>query len=516
MALELGANHELRELCLRGVAYHHGRLPTSVQRAIELALESGWLKVVFATSTLREGINTPASTVIVGGLDYRDGRLSTPISVMDFVNLAGRAGRPRSDTEGRIIVVPNSLAEASAIEAGRDYILSGESARKVRSQFGKVKDELERTNGEITGMANDEQRTLLSLRAADLSSLEEIGSYLDSTLWSLQEVDKERIRRAAVLATKAFASTEARIGERLDLASRVGLSLSSSESLRESILEHLTLFNRSDDGTYDQPQRLWVLLSASLLIQEVKEHISSSERGADVHFAPLVAWIDGESYSNVLDAGKTSGLFKNADKLKAAVKYCSDISNWLSWSFGAAWAIIQSEVDNPDPSTGILPLLIRYGVSSDAAALLSLLGVADRNAALVLARTFEATGTPATLQSVSDWMQQVDIDQVFPRETHEFRAELLRRQAFRFRPPALPYTFASFTSNHQMNNGDKVALLREGRRIFVKLRDDIIGEVEKEDVPDVLFVLDRAPYDPLVLVVDTPSVLRTGALVVIG
>jgi superfamily II DNA/RNA helicase len=516
LSLELGASHDLPKLCLRGVAYHHSRLPVSVQRAIELALERGWLKIVFATATLREGINTPATTVIVGGLTYRDQSGSTPITAMDFANLAGRAGRPRTDTEGRVILVPNSLAEASAIEAAKEYVLSGDAARKVRSQLRKLKDELEKADGEITKMPIDEQRLLLGLKAVDLSDSDGVSSFLDSTLWSFQELDEQSVRRAATLATKAFVQAEELIGERLAVASKVGLSLTSSELLRAEILERTSVFARSEagDGT-NRDEQIRVLLYSSLLLEEVNEQIDKADRGVEIHLPPLLAWINGENYDSVLLAGKESGLFGQSAKAGAAVKHCADLSNWLSWSFGAGWAIVEAELDDPDPAVGILPLMIRYGVPTDAAAFLSLLGVADRNAALVLSERFDDTGQKASLQSISDWMEEVEVEDVFPLDRHHLRAELLRRQAFRFRRPPLPYEFAAFRSDRVVDVGTVLSLESAARRVFVILNRQVIGEVGDEELPEVLHILADSSRPPYVVVVDSASPAKRGTFVII-
>ena len=63
----LGDQYALADLCRRGTGFHHARLPAAIQRALELAIQRGWLRVLFATPTLREGLNTAATNVILGG-----------------------------------------------------------------------------------------------------------------------------------------------------------------------------------------------------------------------------------------------------------------------------------------------------------------------------------------------------------------------------------------------------------------------------------------------------------------
>jgi len=43
----------------KGVAYHHGSLPSDVRVAIEEAVAGGPLKFLVATTTMTEGVNLP-------------------------------------------------------------------------------------------------------------------------------------------------------------------------------------------------------------------------------------------------------------------------------------------------------------------------------------------------------------------------------------------------------------------------------------------------------------------------
>jgi DEAD/DEAH box helicase/Helicase conserved C-terminal domain len=112
---EMYAAVELRELLRFRVAYHHAGLPPRVREAVEDAISAGYIKYVFATTTLAEGVNFPFSSVIVQSLSIREApetgrpaswRVVTPRT---FWNIAGRAGRPGFDYEGQVILYAPSL-----------------------------------------------------------------------------------------------------------------------------------------------------------------------------------------------------------------------------------------------------------------------------------------------------------------------------------------------------------------------------------------------------------------------
>ena len=88
-------------LLIRGVAVHHGKMPGLLARRLKVAIDRGYVRVIIATSTLSEGVNIPVNYVLVPSLFRGRGQLS----VQEFSNLIGRAGRPGVATEGSALVV---------------------------------------------------------------------------------------------------------------------------------------------------------------------------------------------------------------------------------------------------------------------------------------------------------------------------------------------------------------------------------------------------------------------------
>jgi helicase len=86
------ASRELREVLERGIAFHNSHLDPDERRIVEeqFRLRDASLRVIAATTTLAMGVNTPASAVVIVGLEHP---LQKPYSVAEYKNLAGRAGR---------------------------------------------------------------------------------------------------------------------------------------------------------------------------------------------------------------------------------------------------------------------------------------------------------------------------------------------------------------------------------------------------------------------------------------
>ena len=97
-----------------GVAFHHAGLNPTSRKIVENSFKEGLIRVLTATPTLAAGVNLPARRVIISSItryDYEYGA-SVPISVLEYKQFCGRAGRPKYDTYGEaIIVAPESNAE---------------------------------------------------------------------------------------------------------------------------------------------------------------------------------------------------------------------------------------------------------------------------------------------------------------------------------------------------------------------------------------------------------------------
>jgi helicase len=113
----------LADLVRCGVAFHHAGLGGAHRRLIENSFKEGKIKVLTATPTLAFGVNLPARTVIIQ--DYRrfePGYGNYPISVLEYKQMAGRAGRPKYDKVGESILIAKTSDEADYLM--ENYILA--------------------------------------------------------------------------------------------------------------------------------------------------------------------------------------------------------------------------------------------------------------------------------------------------------------------------------------------------------------------------------------------------------
>lgn len=87
-----------------GVAPHHAGLLPPLKVVIEKAFQRGLLKAVFATETLAAGIHMPAKTVVLADLVKPSPSGDRLITVSEYRQMTGRAGRRGLDAEGYAVI----------------------------------------------------------------------------------------------------------------------------------------------------------------------------------------------------------------------------------------------------------------------------------------------------------------------------------------------------------------------------------------------------------------------------
>lgn len=102
-------DYDLVSLVRHGVAYHTGKLPLHIRSAVEDAFSKGIINNVVCTTTLMQGVNFPASNIIVRNPYLFTRRMKNKdnikLSNYEFSNLRGRAGRLLKEFIGRTIVL---------------------------------------------------------------------------------------------------------------------------------------------------------------------------------------------------------------------------------------------------------------------------------------------------------------------------------------------------------------------------------------------------------------------------
>jgi helicase len=186
----------LAKLVKRGVAFHHAGLNQNCRETIEEEFRNGRIKLLASTPTLAAGVNLPARRVVISNINRYDARYGTnkPISVLEYKQLCGRAGRPQYDEYGESIIVGNANSNELL-----DYYIKGEP---------------EPIESKITDDKAIRTHVLSLIVTTPGIQNDEIINFFLQTLGGLQS-SKSSIKFAIILALK-FLLTESLIIEKSD------------------------------------------------------------------------------------------------------------------------------------------------------------------------------------------------------------------------------------------------------------------------------------------------------------
>jgi len=132
---------EIQRFIRHGIGIHHAGLLPKYRLIVEKLAQKGLLKIISGTDTLGVGVNVPIRTVLFTKLCKFDGEKTSILSVRDFQQISGRAGRKGFDDEGSVVAqAPEHVIENLRLEAkaGSDPGKKRKIVRKKPPDWGYV------------------------------------------------------------------------------------------------------------------------------------------------------------------------------------------------------------------------------------------------------------------------------------------------------------------------------------------------------------------------------------------
>ena len=109
---------EIQRFIRHGIGVHHAGLLPKYRLLVEKLAQKGLLKIISGTDTLGVGVNVPIRTVVFTKLCKYDGEKTAILSVRDFQQISGRAGRKGFDDRGWVVAqAPEHVIENLRLEA---------------------------------------------------------------------------------------------------------------------------------------------------------------------------------------------------------------------------------------------------------------------------------------------------------------------------------------------------------------------------------------------------------------
>jgi len=163
---------KLSKVIKKGIAFHHSGLTSKQRELVEDSFRDNKLKIICSTPTLAAGLDLPAFRTILNSLKRFSNYGMSYIPVMEYKQMAGRAGRPGKENFGEAIIISNTNKQKEEIE---EIFIKGE-VEKIQSKLA----------------VEPVLRTyLLSLISTGIvKTKEEIINFFDKTFWAHQFNDK--------------------------------------------------------------------------------------------------------------------------------------------------------------------------------------------------------------------------------------------------------------------------------------------------------------------------------------
>lgn len=162
--------------CLRkGIAFHHAGLVHKQRELIEDNFRKGIIKIICATPTLAFGVDLPAFRAVLKDLRRYGHTGLNWIPTLEYLQMAGRAGRPKFDSYGEAIAIAST--DSARDEIWKRYI-NGD-AEEIYSKLA-VEPVL--------------RNYILSLIATEfVKDKKQIMDFFSKTFWAYQYKDIEKL-----------------------------------------------------------------------------------------------------------------------------------------------------------------------------------------------------------------------------------------------------------------------------------------------------------------------------------
>ena len=400
---EMGKDFPLTTLLDYGIGVHHAGLSEDTRMLVEWLTEQGMLKVLVATTTIAQGVNFPVAGVVFASHQYPYGQ---DMPAEDFWNIAGRAGRVDQGDLGIIALAGNDEEKSTKL---KQFI--GQSVSALNSTLIDLVLELEDV-GELLQLESLSWKPGWSSFLQYLAhTYRQIGDHerfaaeaeqiLRGTL-GFQELRKSHEERANSLVEGVYRYAEQIKGKPLKLVDATGFSWESvSKTLYHLDKERITgeawsaeLFT---SRRADLQRMVGVLLEVPELRQQLKDFTESGRKSGDVLARIIADWVQGCPLPEM--AKEYFKKNKDSDNVNAMTQCCRDvfgcITQTASWGLAALQSLtmkdtLESMSADEQRTLRNLPARVYYGVNSDEAVALRLLGV-PRAAAAPLAAALDVT-----------------------------------------------------------------------------------------------------------------------------
>ena len=426
---EMGPDFPLASLLEYGVGVHHAGLSDDTRTLVEWLTEHNELQALVATTTIAQGVNFPVSGVVFASHQYPYGQDMPP---EDFWNVAGRAGRVDQGDLGIVALAAHDAARFEKLQAYVDRSVGAldstliDMVRKVEAEGGLLRLEKLAWRPEWSAFLQYLAHTYRQIGNHERFAAE-VEQVLRGTL-GFQALRKSHRGWADGLVRGVYSYSKRIEGKPLQLVDATGFSWETVAATLARLKEaNVTSAAWSPDLFELRRDDLRRMVGVMLQAPELQESLGGVPGGThsdgDVLSRIICDWVRGRPLPDMAadyfmkPSGDDEADSRHGDAVSAMTRCCRSIFGGLaqtaSWGLAALQSLTVGDAFDrlsPDEQRTLrnLPARIYYGVNSDEAVALRLLGV-PRTAAEPLARQLRLDAA-APLREVRSAVRGAGVD----------------------------------------------------------------------------------------------------------
>jgi len=404
-ASEFGEDFPLANLLDHGVAVHHAGLSDEAKALVEWLTETNQLDVLVATTTIAQGVNFPVSGIVLASHQYPYGQDMPP---EDFWNIAGRAGRVDHGDLGIVALAATDALRAHALEHFVNRNVGALNSKLIdmvqeAAEQGALL-ELERLSWKPAWSSFLQYLAHTYRQIGDHERFAtEVEQVLRGTL-GFQTLRKTRPALATQLVQGVYGYAERLKGKPLKLVDSTGFSWETvvgtlARLAKQRINEDAWSPEMFSSARPTLQKMMGVLLEVPELRENLINATASSTPDGDTLARMICDWVQGRPLQEMANEYFAGVEKQKIDSVDAMTKCCQKVFGRLtqtaSWGLAALQSLTFKERFDQLPeqeqrTLRNLPARVYYGVNSDEAVALRLLGV-PRTAAQPLANSLNVT-----------------------------------------------------------------------------------------------------------------------------
>lgn len=420
----LGEKHLVTKALKDGIALHHGKIPHIVRTSIEKDFRQKQMRIIVATNTLAQGVNLPIRTIIIHTCKrWTEDSPSKRISVLDYWNIAGRAGRAGEETSGLVIHIINSFKDELDFKY---YNRHRQKLGEIKSALFKKLIKLVQERFQIEELEefkydlNPEILAILVEENQGSISLELIQNFMNETLVQVQ-ASKSKYPLTKLNAV-VFSIAEKIYNDVKDpnlraIYSTTGLSSDSCLLIQEKILVNQKVLEELlINAEYrDLDQLIELLIPFCLLLPELQPLYEFSGNYIDL----IKSWINGKEVHALMDE-----FSEYIDTFERLGRFIDDLIKYkLPWGVSSFFriAIELLEIDRSKLSlyAKFIPSMIKFGVPNPIACWAMSIGIPSRKIAIKIVSFYQDSNMELNYEKFLEWIGTIDMEDL----RYEFNLE---------------------------------------------------------------------------------------------